>query len=175
MPLEMGRVSATRFVAHPSHDCVGASDDAQLARAVTVLVGSVPPKLQRGDELTVQVRVINTGAGHHFPTGNPHSWVEATIHVEGVEGLEPQIQSWALRREVSLDPDHTQGEDTRLASGAEMLLDYAITPDKKLPAPGELKLIVQLVYHRLPQELAEQYELEDAHVFHRQVIEIPLR
>ncbi len=175
MPLQMGRVSATRFVAHPSHACSGSSDDAQLARALTVLVGTVPPTLQRGDELAVQVRLLNTGAGHHVPTGNPHSWIEATIHVEGIEGLDPHTLSHALRREVSLDGDHEQGEDTRLAAGAEKVLDYAVTPDKKLPAPGDLKLVVQLIYHRLPLELAEQYEIEDAHVFHRQEISIPLR
>jgi hypothetical protein len=175
MPLEMGRVSATRFVAHPSHRCVGASDDAQLARALTVLVGPVPPRLQRGDELAVQVRVINTGAGHHVPTGNPHSWIEATIHVEGVEGLAPQAVSWSLQREVSLEADHEIGEDTRLAAGAERVLEYAITPDKKLPAPADLVLVVELIYHQLPADLAAQYELEDARVFHRQEIEIPLR
>lgn len=175
MPLEMGRVSATRFVAHPSHACTGSSDDAQLARALTVLVSTLPPSLQRGDELLVQVRLLNTGAGHHVPTGNPHSWIEATIHVEGIEGMDPQAKSWALRREVALDADHEPGEDTRLPAGAEMTLEYAITPDKKLPAPGDLKLIVQLTYHRLPEELAEQYAIEVSHVFHRQEIVVPLR
>lgn len=178
MPLQVGRVSGSRFAAHPDHHIAGASDDATLARALTVLVGPVPDQLQRGQALPVQVRVLNTGAGHHVPTGNPHSWVEVRVRCEGVEGIDPAQQSWPLRRVVQLDGEHAEGEDTRLASGAEVTFDYEVTPDKKLPAPSTLVLVVELAYHRLPAELVEQYgktEQDVTRVFHRQEISIPLR
>lgn len=178
MPLVVGRTSGSRFAAHPDHHVVGASDDATLARALTVLVGPTPAVLQRGTELAVAVRVLNTGAGHHVPSGNPHSWIELRARCEGVDGLEPAEQSWALRREVQLDGEHDEIQDTRLASGAEVTFDYAVTPDKKLPAPTTLVLVVELVYHRLPAELLEQYGKQEAdvsRVFHRQEIAIPLR
>jgi len=178
MPLQVGRVSGSRFAAHPDHHIVGASDDATLARSLTVPVGPVPATLQRGTELAVPVTVINTGAGHHVPTGNPHSWIEVRVFVEGVADMKPAEQSWALRREVALDGEHAEGQDTRLASGDQVTFDYAVTPDKKLPAPSTLSLVVELVYHRLPAELVEQYgkqEEEVARVFKRQEIVIPLR
>ena len=79
---------------------------------------------------------------------------------------------------VSLEPDHAEGEDSRLPAGGEMSVDYAVTPDKKLPAPSTLVLVVELIYHRLPAELAEQYGKqpeEISRVFHRQAVRIPLR
>jgi hypothetical protein len=178
MPLETGPVSGSRFAAHRDHRVVGPSDPAMLARAVTVLVGPVPARLQRGDELRVLVRVLNTGAGHHMPTGNPHSWVELRVRCEGVEGLEGADQSWSFRREVALDPEHEAGEDTRLPAGEEVAFEYSYTPDKKVEAPADLRLVVELAYHRLPAELVEQYELAEEDVttvFHSQVIAIPLR
>lgn len=178
MPLTLGVVGGTRTAAHPSHQIVGKSDDKMLSRAVTVLVGPTPPVLQRGTELNVQVRVLNTGAGHYFPTGNPHAWIELRVRCEGVEGLEPAQVSWPMRRVVNLEPDHEEGEDTRLPPGGELLADYSFTPGKKLTTPSTLELVVELVYHRLPAELAEQYGKESqdvSRVFHSQVVKIPLR
>ena len=177
MALEVGRITGSRLAAHPSHEITGASDDAMLARALTVLVGSVPPEIQRGTELAVEVKVLNTGAGHHVPTGNPHSWIEVRIRCEGQDGMGDNQLSWPLRRDVSLEQDHEEGEDTRLPSGGESAFAYTFTPDKKLSAPAVLQLVVELVYHRLPAGLAEQYgksEEEVSRVFHEQVVDIPL-
>jgi len=178
MPLTSGPISGSRFAAHRDHRVVGSSDPAMLARAATVLVGPTPPRLQRGDELRVMVRVLNTGAGHHLPTGNPHSWVELRVRLEGVEGMEGTEQSWVFQRAVALVGEHEQGEDTRLPSGEEVAFEYSYTPDKKVDAPADMKLVVELAYHRLPTELVEQYELAEEQVttvFHRQEIDVPLR
>ena len=85
--------------------------------------------------------------------------------------------SWPLRRDVALEEDHEEGEDTRIPAGAEATFTYTFTPDKKVSAPAVLKLVVELVYHRLPAGLAEQYakpEEEVSRVFHAQAIDIPL-
>jgi len=178
MPLEVGRITGSRLAAHPSHEVVGASDDAMLQRSLTVLVGPVPPEIQRGTELAVEVQVLNSGAGHHVPTGNPHSWIEVRIRCEGIDGIDGNELSWPLRRDVSLEDDHEEGEDTRIPSGSEVTFAYTFTPDKKLAAPSTLQLVVELVYHRLPAGLAEQYGKpldEVSRVFHQQIVEIPLK
>jgi len=178
MPLEVGRITGSRLAAHPSHRIVGASDDAMLQRALTVLVGTVPAELQRGSELAVEVHVLNAGAGHHVPTGNPHSWIELSVRCEGPEGVEGSELSWPLRRDVRFEEDHEEGEDTRIPSGGDVTFAYTFTPDKKLSAPATLQLVVELAYHRLPEGYEEQYgkeEGETSRVFHRQVVRIPLK
>ncbi len=179
MPPRLGVVAGTRTAARPSHRILGASDDAMLARALTVQIGTTPPELQRGTELAVQVTVTNTGAGHHVPTGNPHSWIELRVHCDGVEGMDPSPRSWSIRRTIGVEPGERQEvEDTRLAAGAQLVADYAVTPDRKVKAPGTLELVVELVYHRLPPEMEELHEEsagEISRVFHRQVVRIPLR
>lgn len=177
MPLQVG-ASDSRIAAHAGHRVVGSSDDAMLSRALTVLVGTVPARLQRGSELLVPIQVMNTGAGHHVPTGNPHGWIELRVRAEGVEGMDPAPRSWPLRRVVELDGEHAEGEDTRIPSGGVASFEYAITPGKKTEAPAMLTLVVELVHHRLPPELVEQFgksEDELSRVFHQQLVSVPLR
>ena len=178
MPLTVGPVSGSRFAAHRSHDVRGSDDDAMLARAFTVQLSPVPPELQRGTELPIQVTVMNTGAGHHVPTGNPHAWIEVRIHADGVEGMEAEPASWPLRRQVDLEGEHEAGEDTRIPAGGVATFDYLVTPGKKTTAPADLRVEVELWYHRLPPELLEPYGKTPEEVgrrFHVQEIVIPLR
>lgn len=178
MPLTVGPVSGSRFAAHRSHEVRGSADDAVLARAFTVQVGPVPPEIQRGTELPVRVQVMNTGAGHHAPTGNPHSWIEVRIAADGVEGLDAEPGSWPLRRVVDLEGEHEAGEDTRIPAGGTATFDYLVAPSKRAKAPADLRITVELWYHQLPPELVEQYGKtpdEVSRLFHAQEIVIPLR
>jgi len=178
MPLMAGPVSGERFAAHRSHRIHGSADDATLARAVTVQLGTLPARLQRGSELPIRIQVMNTGAGHHLPTGNPHAWVEVRLVVDGVEGWSTDPVSWPLRREVDLEGEHTLGEDTRIPAGGVATFEHTVTPGKRATAPSDLRVRVELVYHRLPTELAELHEQDPAaisRVFHAQEVLIPLR
>ncbi len=178
MPLTLGPVSGERFAAHRSHQVLGSADDATLARAVTVQLGTLPPRLQRGTELPIRIEVMNTGAGHHVPTGNPHAWIEVKLVVDGVEGWSTDPVSWPIRRVVDLDGEHVLGEDTRIPAGGGATFEHTITPSKKATAPADLRVRVELVYHRLPADLVELHDQDPAdisRVFHAQEILIPLR
>ncbi len=140
MPPESGLVTAGRFAGHASH-----AFTADPARAVTVLVDLPPRGLVRGESAPVKLTLMNSGAGHAFPTGSPFSWIRVDVAVQ-VEGEAPAAALWSteLRREVTEQPPYSFGEDTRLAPGVTVEHELELLLDQKGPA-GNAQLEVRFV------------------------------
>ena len=140
MPVQAGLATASRFAATPSH-----AFEADPAQAISVLVSLDAPEVQRGKPYRVGLRLQNTGAGHHFPTGSPFVGYSVEVALLGADG-KPLVEPWrtTLARTVAPAPPWGTLEDTRLAAGAEMTVEKAFTVDQKKKA-GSGVLRVSLV------------------------------
>ena len=139
MPPITGPVTAGRFAAHADHRVV-----ADPARAVTVLVSIPADPLVRGQPASATIRVQNTGAGHHFPTGNPFESIllEAEI-IDGEGAVAGETLRWRLGREIEPTSPWRTISDTRIAAGDEM----QVQADFEIPikaAAGDGALVVRL-------------------------------
>lgn len=99
----------------------GIHDPEMVRRALTI---DVSGPVRRGGELSAEVRIRNTGAGHHFPTYvTPKVFVEA--YQQDVAGamLPGTLRRHEISRSVSPDLSRELA-DTRIASGEQILFDY---------------------------------------------------
>jgi hypothetical protein len=138
MPPRPGVATASRFAASPDHRVV-----ASLARALTVLVDLKNDQLHRGQATTVGLRVQNTGAAHHVPTGSPYkklSFVVAIVDDKGVDlaTSAPEI----LGRTLSEQPPYTTQADNRIVSGGEHTFSVELTVSHRAKA-GKVSLVVR--------------------------------
>ncbi len=140
MPPQSGLVTAGRFAGHASHAFV--SDP---SRALTVLVDLPPQGLVRGQAAPVELTLMNSGAGHAFPSGSPFSWIRVELAVQ-VEGAEPAPALWSteLRRAVTEAPPYTFGADSRLGPGETVQHQVELLLDQSSPA-GNAALQVRFV------------------------------
>ena len=130
MPPTSGMVTASRFAGHANHGWV-----ADPSRALTVLVDLPPSGLVRGEPTPVTLTLMNTGAGHAFPTGSPFSWVRVELAVQ-VEGEDPAPALWSteLRRQIAEEPPYTMSGDSRLPAGGTAVHELELLLDQKSPA-----------------------------------------
>lgn len=142
MPPEAGPATATRFAAQPHHGF-----EADLSRALSVLVDLPGPELQRGEEFQVSVRLQNTGAGHHVPTGSPFKTYRVSIDLVDEEGKAlVKAHTQDLGRVVGEAPPWNTLSDTRLAPGAEVTLTPTFEVSQKVKSPTAiLRVRVQRV------------------------------
>ncbi len=134
MPPEVGMVTATKFAGAASH-----SFTADTARAVSVLITMDSPMLQRGAEQRVQLRLQNTGAGHHFPTGSPFKRYHLSAQLIGADGealTEPF--GYDLVREIEEAPPWATLSDTRLPAGGEVELEWIMLIDQRKSAQNAI-------------------------------------
>ena len=76
----------------PSHNMMGENREAFIASAVTMqLACDVLP-----DRLRVTVRVTNSGAGHHFPTGHPMRNAFLVVRATSEDGKELPLSEGSL-------------------------------------------------------------------------------
>ncbi|MCB9779092.1 MAG: hypothetical protein H6742_11055 [Alphaproteobacteria bacterium] len=119
MPPVAGAATATRFAAQSSH-----AFPADTARALSVLVRTGAPEVQRGEPFAVSLRLQNTGAGHSVPTGSPFKAYRVVARIVGEDGKvvsEPFTHD--LARTVEDAPPWATLSDTRLPPGGEVALD----------------------------------------------------
>jgi hypothetical protein len=137
MPPRAGLATASRFAASPAHDFT-----ANTARAVSVLVKLEQSELQRGQPFPVQIRIQNTGAGHHFPTGSPFKPYAVTVELIGSDGkalTKPYVHE--LARQVEQAPPWTTLSDNRIPAGGEIILSHTFEVDhRKRAGPGYLRV-----------------------------------
>lgn len=142
MPPRAGPATATRFAAQPHH-----AFEAELSRALSVLVDLPTPELQRGEPFEVGVRLQNTGAGHHVPTGSPFKTYRVSIDLVDADEkalVEPHTQD--LGRVVGDAPPWDTLSDTRLAPGAELSMTPSFEISQKVKSPTAiLRITVQRV------------------------------
>ena len=115
MPQVSVATSASRFGRAASH-----SDSPSLARALTVIVELADAQAQRGIPLEYRVRIQNTGAAHHVPTGNPYKSLSFVIQLRTLEGeVLAASESEVLRRIMSDTAPFETVSDNRIPAGGE--------------------------------------------------------
>ena len=138
MPPRPGVATASRFAASPDHRF-----EAKLSRALTVLVDLSSDTLQRGEATRVGVRLQNTGAGHHVPTGSPYKTLQIQLQLHDASGaVLVQAPVEVLGRTVSADPPYTTQDDNRIPAGGEHEFTAEILVGHKIKA-GPVALVVQ--------------------------------
>jgi hypothetical protein len=140
MPQVASLATATRFAATASH-----SLERQAARALTVLVQPSTPEVTRGTPWALTVRVLNTGAGHNFPTGSPFRSRRLEMSLVDTDG-KALVPPWTheLGRRVSDQPPWTTLSDSSIPAGGELNLSASFNVDQKKKA-GQARLQVDLV------------------------------
>jgi nitrate/TMAO reductase-like tetraheme cytochrome c subunit len=141
MPAEAGPAIATRYAARPTHSFV-----ADTGRALSLLLELEESEIQRGSEYTVTVRIQNTGAGHHVPTGSPFKQyrVEALLLDAEGEPLAP-TGSLDLGRTVSDGPPWDILADSRIPAGGEIRFAHSFTVSQRAAAQ-RAELVVRVVH-----------------------------
>ncbi|MCO4772341.1 MAG: hypothetical protein KDA24_20065 [Deltaproteobacteria bacterium] len=158
-----GAIAGSRYAAFASHGMLGGRDPAKIARALTVDVSIRSPKVQRGDDVRATVTVMNTGAGHAVPSGDPSHQVEIRFSVVGPDGElakdgDPQSQ-W-LSRTVGAEPPFVEEADDRLEPAASRTFDFSWSVGKKL-TPGTYTLVVSTHWWAVGPERATGLDLEE--------------
>ena len=139
MPAKPGASAASRFAARPSH-----AFPADPNRGLSVLFDLDSPEAQRGSPFPVRIRLQNTGAGHHIPTGSPFKTYRVSLSIEDGSG-EPLTSSadFVLGRTVSEAPPWTTISDNRIPAGGELAFEHAFEiSQKKTAQPATLVIRV---------------------------------
>lgn len=140
MPPRAVPVAASTFAAAADHGF-----EADLRRAVSVLVSMPSPSVQRGEAVAVSVRLQNTGAGHHFPTGSPFKSYRLVAELVGVDGTSlAEARVHDLARDVEDAPPYRTLADSRIPAGGEIVLEWGLLVDLRVPAQdGIIRLSIQ--------------------------------
>jgi hypothetical protein len=162
MPRVSGVIAGSRYAAYSAHRWTGGRDATELARAVMLLVDLRSTSIQRGESLRASATLMNTGAGHSVPTGDPSGRLELRFTVEDFDGASPkgaEVESTWYGREVEAEPPFRTTSDNRLEAGGSRTVDYAYQADKK-SKPGRYHLVVQAVWWSVSPEQAEAIGLD---------------
>ena len=155
----------------------GGHDPEMIKRAVAVQVAADPSMPKAGDELRVTLTLINAGAGHKLPTGDPdrHFTVEFSVEDQDQKMLKNQTDT--MGRWIMWQPAIIELYDNRLLPLASR--EYHFT--YRLPANLDgLKMRARIRYHiqseRQHQMLVDKFGLtaKDPYVFTIYEREIPL-
>ena len=155
----------------------GGHDPDMVKRAVAVQVQADPPTPQPGDDVKLTLTLINAGAGHKIPTGDPDRFFTVEFTVRDSNGTVVHEQSDTMGRWILWQPVIVEVYDNRLLPLASR--DYAF--EYEMPE-HEKGWIVQarIRYHIQTdgqnQMLRDQYGLtaDDPYVFTIYEREFPL-
>jgi hypothetical protein len=138
----------------------GGHDPAMVKRAVNIKVVADPAEPKPGDKVRVTLTLINAGAGHKLPTGDPdrHFTVEFAVEDQNRKVLESRQET--MGRWILWQPAIIELHDNRLMPLASR--DY--TFEYQLPKDvSGLTLITKVRYHiqteRQHQMLIDKYGL----------------
>lgn len=157
MPARAGNASASRFAAVADH-----AFPASTARALTILLRPETPELTRGQPWRASLRLLNTGAGHHLPTGSPFVGWRVVVVLRGPDDkpLAP-IQTLDLARDIADAPPWTTLADSRLPAGGERALDVQLNLDPRARA-GRATLAVEIYAITSAERLDPKWSVERA-------------
>jgi hypothetical protein len=83
----------------------------------------------------VRVRLQNTGAGHHIPTGSPFKSYQVTLHLEDAAGEALAAPAeLELGRTISDEPPWTTLSDNRISAGGEVSFEHTFEVSQKKTA-----------------------------------------
>ncbi len=156
-----GAIAGSRYAAFASHGGLNNRDPAALRRAVTLMLRIKKVRFERGDTVRASAELLNTGAGHAVPTGDPNIRVELRFELLGPAGklaknTEP-TSHW-LAREVQAEAPFAEISDDRLQPGASRTFDFGGELHKKQD-PGTFTLRVSLHWWAMSPEQAQELKL----------------
>ena len=138
----------------------GGHDPEMIKRAVAVQVSADPPQPKPGERVTLIVTLINAGAGHKIPTGDPDRHFTIEFSVKDGEGQVVHRQSETMGRWILWQPVIWEVYDNRLLPLASR--EYQFHYD--MPAEGkDWVATIHIQYHILTdgqhEMLQERYGL----------------
>ncbi len=166
MPRTSGIVAGSRYAAFASHSFLSNRAPEEMRRAITLEVDLREHEVQRGQKLRAAATLLNTGAGHAVPTGDPSHQVEIRFEMfdasgQPARGTEPESH-W-LARKVQSEPPFVQESDSRLAAASSRVFDYAADISRK-SKPGDYTLRVSVHWWSVAPKRARDTGLNEADV-----------
>jgi hypothetical protein len=140
-------MAPTGGASQPGRAAIGPSHGSPttVARALTTLITLPSADLVRGQPVVVGVRLLNTGAGHSVPSGNPFKrWTIETVLLDAAGKNLATPHQEVLARTVENAPPWRTLADERLAAGATKEWTATFTPNVK-GAPGGGAVVVRAV------------------------------
>ncbi|MBS0184136.1 MAG: hypothetical protein JSS39_17255 [Nitrospira sp.] len=138
----------------------GGHDLSMVKRAIDVKVVADPAEPKPGDKVRLTLTLINAGAGHKLPTGDPDRHFTVEFAVEDQNGKVLEQQSDTMGRWIMWQPVIIELHDNRLVplAGRDYTFEYQLPKDS-----AGLKLITKVRYHiqteRQHQMLIDKYGL----------------
>jgi hypothetical protein len=124
----------------------GGHDPDMIKRAVAIQVKADPPAPKPGERVTVTLTLVNAGAGHKIPTGDPDRHFTVEFMVEDPQQKVLEQQSDTMGRWIMWQPAIVELYDNRLMPLAGR--DYRFST--RMPdASQELRLKARVRYHIL--------------------------
>jgi Cytochrome c554 and c-prime len=122
----------------------GGHDPEMIKRAVAVHVAAEPAVVEPGKDVRVTLTLVNAGAGHKLPTGDPDRHFTVEFYVEDGDRQVITSQSDTMGRWILWQPAIIELYDNRLLPLASR--EYAFT--YRVPADGKnLKIKTRVRYH----------------------------
>ncbi len=122
----------------------GGHDPAMVKRAIEVKVTVDPAEPKPGDKVRVTLTLVNAGAGHKLPTGDPDRHFTVEFAVQDQKGAVLKQQSNTMGRWILWQPAIVELYDNRLMPLASR--DY--TFEYEVPKENDgLQLTAKVRYH----------------------------
>jgi hypothetical protein len=126
-----------------------------IRRAVAVQVKADSASPKPGERVRFTLTLINAGAGHKIPTGDPDRFFTVEFAVEDQRGRVLDQQTSAMGRWIMWQPAIVELYDNRLLPLASREYEYSY----RIPAKGEgLKLRTRVQYHILTDKQHEMLQ-----------------
>ena len=122
----------------------GGHDPAMVKRAIDVNVVADPAEPKPGDTVRVTLTLINAGAGHKLPTGDPDRHFTVEFAVEDQNGKVLEQQSDMMGRWIMWQPAIVELYDNRLMplASRDYIFEYQLPKES-----AGLKLTTKVRYH----------------------------
>lgn len=139
----------------------GGHDPDMIKQALAIHIQADPPALGPGDTVTFTVTLINSGAGHKLPTGDPDRHFTVEFAVKDRENHVLQDKTETMGRWILWQPVILELYDNRLLplASQDYEFSYDVPEDRK-----DLLVEVKVQYHILTDDqhlmLREKYELQ---------------
>ncbi len=157
-PLRLGRQHLWR----------GGHDPEMIRQALAVQLRADPPVPEPGDEVRLTLTLINAGAGHKIPTGDPDRHLSVEFETRDSAARVIARQRDTMGRWILWQPVVLEVYDNRLLPLASR--EYAFTT--RIPADGSRHTVTaRIAYHILTEDqhewLTREYDLtgDDPYVF----------
>jgi hypothetical protein len=137
-----------------THEVPGGHSLEQLNKALRL---SLQPKRQ-GNRITVDVKVINRGAGHAVPTGMPGRRIVLSVSLSTASGTDQEKRRVYAKSFADAEGRAVAGVTDHFAPGVQLVSDTRIQPDERrsesfefsVPEDQAATLTVKLFYEHDP-------------------------